>query len=345
MGTMNPHRPAQGETTRSGSVQSRTAQSRTARSQTAQGGAPGEDRRRQERAHVRQLKLSLLFTGIIFVAEIVGAAFTQSLALFVDVGHMLTDVSVLVASLVAAILMQRKPDSRHTWGWRRLEVVTAAGGAIVLFFVGLYSIVQAVMRLTGAVADTVNSPRLLLVFGIIGLLANLASIVTLVGSHDDNMNLRAAFLEVCNDALGSVVVIISSVVLLCTGWDGFDAIAGGVIALMIVPRALKLLRDSMRVLLEEAPAGVDADCVVEHLSKVEGVVAIHDVHVSAVSSDLVRLTAHVVVDGSMTVAESADLIRRMTTCASEHFPVSIEHCTFQLEPADYGKECETHRTM
>jgi cobalt-zinc-cadmium efflux system protein len=299
----------------------------------------------QARDHVRRLRLTLVFTGIIFVAEVAGAAFTQSLALFVDAGHMLTDVSVLVASLTAAVLMQRKPDSRHTWGWRRLEVITAAGGALVLLFVGLYSLVQAVLRLTGSVADTVNDPVMLLVFGIVGLLANAASIVTLASSHGDNMNVRAAFLEVCNDALGSVAVVVSSTVLLCTGWDGFDAIAGGVIALLIVPRALKLLRDSVRVLLEEAPAGVDAASVVTHLSGVEGVVAIHDVHVSAVSSDLVRLTAHVVVDAHMTVGQSAELIRRLTTCAAEHFPVSIEHCTFQLEPADYEDECESHLDM
>ncbi len=299
----------------------------------------------QARDHVRRLRLTLAFTSIIFVAEVAGAAFTQSLALFVDAGHMLTDVSVLVASLTAAVLMQRKPDSRHTWGWRRLEVITAAGGALVLLFVGLYSLVQAVLRLTGSVADTVNDPVMLLVFGIVGLLANAASIVTLASSHGDNMNVRAAFLEVCNDALGSVAVVVSSTVLLCTGWDGFDAIAGGVIALLIVPRALKLLRDSVRVLLEEAPAGVDAASVVTHLSGVEGVVAIHDVHVSAVSSDLVRLTAHVVVDAHMTVGQSAELIRRLTTCAAEHFPVSIEHCTFQLEPADYEDECESHLDM
>ena len=162
----------------------------------------------QARDHVRRLRLTLAFTGIIFVAEVAGAAFTQSLALFVDAGHMLTDVSVLVASLTAAVLMQRKPDSRHTWGWRRLEVITAAGGALVLLFVGLYSLVQAVLRLTGSVADTVNDPVMLLVFGIVGLLANAASIVTLASSHGDNMNLRAAFLEVCNDALGSVAVVV-----------------------------------------------------------------------------------------------------------------------------------------
>lgn len=297
------------------------------------------------RKHVRQLRLTLTYTSTILVAEVVGAAVTQSLALLVDAGHMLTDVLVLVASLTTAILMRRKPDSRHTWGWKRLEVVTAAGGALVLGFVGLYSIVQAVLRLTGATSDEVSDPTLLLVFGLIGLAANVASIFTLASSHGDNMNLKAAFLEVCNDALGSVAVVVSAIVLLVTGWGGVDSIAGGVIALMIVPRAFKLLKDSMRVLLEEAPNGVGSEEAAAHLTKVEGVEGIHDVHVSTVSSDMIRLTAHVEVDPAMTVGESEKLVERLEHCAEEHFPVRIDHCTFQLEPHRAGGVCETHTTV
>ena len=313
---------------------SRGGASCTVESTTEDGGADAEASRR----HVTSLGFALCFTGVIFLAEVIGAAFTQSLALFVDAGHMLTDLSVLVASTVTAILMRRRPDSRHTWGWRRLEIITAAGGALVLLFVGLYSIVQAVLRLSGASSDAIRDPQVLLVFGIIGLLANLASLGTLLRSRDDNMNLRAAFLEVCNDALGSVAVVVSAIVLLVTGWDGFDAVAGGIIAVMIVPRSVKLLRGSVRVLLEEAPNGIDASDVAEHLSKVEGVRAVHHIHISAVSSDLVRLTAHVAVDGSMTIGQSAQLIRTLQHCASEHLPVRIEHCTFQLEPCQEPDE-------
>ena len=201
---------------------------------------------RGSKAHQRRLMMTLTLTGTVFVAEIVGAIITGSLALLVDAGHMLTDMSVLIASTVTAVLMRRKPNSSRTWGWARLEVLTAEAGAMILLFVGLYALIEAGMRLFGGSAEHVADSGLLLFFGILGLAANVGSIIILAGQHNDNMNMKAAFLEVVNDALGSVAVIASAVVMMLTGWDGFDAIAGGLIALLMIPRAVKLLRDALK---------------------------------------------------------------------------------------------------
>lgn len=187
--------------------------------------------------HFKRLIVTLALTATILVAEVVGAALTGSLALLVDAGHMTTDVAVLTASTVTAALMRRKPDKSKTWGWARLEIITAAGGGLVLMFVGLYALIEAVLRLTGVESESVHDVRLLLFFGILGLASNIGSMFVLRAQSNDNMNMRAAFLEVCNDALGSVAVIISSIVLMCTGWSGFDAIAGALIALLMIPRA------------------------------------------------------------------------------------------------------------
>ena len=214
---------------------------------------------RGSKAHQRRLMMTLTLTGTVFVAEIVGAIITGSLALLVDAGHMLTDMSVLIASTVTAVLMRRKPNSSRTWGWARLEVLTAEAGAMILLFVGLYALIEAGMRLFGGSAEHVADSGLLLFFGILGLAANVGSIIILAGQHNDNMNMKAAFLEVVNDALGSVAVIASAVVMMLTGWDGFDAIAGGLIALLMIPRAVKLLRDALKVLLEETPDGLNLD--------------------------------------------------------------------------------------
>ena len=260
--------------------------------------------------HHQRLLTTLVLTGTIFVAEVIGAAVTGSLALLVDAGHMLTDVSVLAASTVTAFMMRRKPTKSRTWGWARLEVITAAAGGLLLLFVGLYALVEAVMRLTGQEADGIKDVRLLLFFGVLGL-------------------------EVVNDALGSVAVIVSAVVMMATGWDGFDAVAGGVIALMMIPRAYVLVRDAMRVLLEETPTGLDLDQVRAHLEGVDHVIAVHDLHASTVASGMPILTAHVIVDKQMTMEEAGRVLEQLQLCLCEHFPVSVPHTTFQLEPEGY----------
>lgn len=289
-------------------------------------------------SHMRRLSITLALTGTIFIAEVIGAVITGSLALLVDAGHMLTDVSVLAASTLTAYLMQRKPNKDRTWGWARLESITAAGGSLVLLFVGLYALVEAVMRLTGQQDDVIHDIRLLLFFGILGLAANIGSLFVLKSDAGDNLNMRAAFLEVCNDALGSVAVIISAIVMMTTGWDGVDALAGALIALLMIPRAIRLLRDAMRVLLEETPQGLDLDEVRDHLQHVDHVIAVHDLHASMVSTGQPILTAHIVVEPTLTMNDAGRVLHACQDCLREHFPVSIPHTTFQIEPLGYTSD-------
>ena len=263
--------------------------------------------------HQKRLMMSLGLTSTVFIAEVVSAIVTGSLALLVDAGHMLTDMSVLIASTVTAVLMQRKPSNKRTWGWARLEVLTAAVGALVLLIVGIYALVEAGMRLFGGAADEVHDVRLLLFMGILGLAANVGSIFILAGQSEDNMNMKAAFLEVMNDALGSVAVIVSAIVLISTGWAGFDAVAGGIIALMMIPRAFVLLRNAVRVLLEETPQELDLDEVREHLEQVPHVVAVHDLHASTVSTGMPVVMAHVVVERGLTMDDAADILSCVST--------------------------------
>lgn len=284
--------------------------------------------------------LTLTMTSGVLITEVVGALITGSLALLVDAGHMLTDVSVLVASTITAVLMRRKPEGSRTWGWARLEVLTAAAGSLVLLMVGIYAVVESGMRLFGSTDDAIHDIRLLLIFGIIGLAANLVSMALLVSSSADNMNMRAAFLEVMNDALGSVAVVISAIVMLSTGWSGFDAVAGGVIALLMIPRALKLLHKAVRVLLEEAPEGLDLDQVRAHLEEGDHVVAVHDLHASTVSTGMPVLMAHIVVDPDLSMEEAAEVLRQLQQCLQKHFPVSVPHTTFQLEPLGYSDDAQ-----
>ena len=296
-------------------------------------------------AHRRQLLTTLALTGSVFVAEVVGALVTRSLALLVDAGHMMTDMAVLIASTVTAVLMERRPTNRRTWGWSRLEVITAAGGALVLLAVGVYAIVEAVLRLWSPGRDQVHQQGLLLFFGILGLAANVGSILVLASGHKDNLNMRAAFLEVVNDALGSVAVLVSAVVMMITGWAGFDAVAGALIALLMIPRAIKLLASSVSVLLEETPADLDMAKVRKHLEGVPGVLEVHDLHANSVSTGLPQLTAHVIVRKDTTAVENERILTSMQRCLRNHFPVSVEHTTFQIEPQGHRDSSGEHLDM
>lgn len=290
--------------------------------------------RNTARGHARRLALTFSFNLIIFATEVTGAVLTRSLALTVDCAHMLTDLAVLAASLTTALLMAKKPTQRRTWGWDRLEILTGGVSAAILMLVGIYALIEAVRRLF-FVPDTLSDLPLLALFGAIGLVANIASLFVLRSERGDNLNMKAAFLEVCNDALGSVAVLLGCLVILVTGWTGADAVAGALIALLIFPRATKILVKSVRVLLIEVPESIDPRVVRRHLSSVPGVTAVHDLHIGTIRTGLVTLSAHVSIKAGLTERDQEHILRSLQTCVRDHFPISIEHCTFQLEPKGF----------
>lgn len=285
------------------------------------------------RANRTRLAVAFTITTVVLVAEVIGAVWTGSLALLVDAAHMLTDSAGLLLALVAASLTMRPATSRRTWGLRRMEVLAAAAQAAILLAVGVYAVVEGVRRL---VAPPEVPASGLLVFGVIGLLANIVAIVVLAGGRGTNLNLRAAYLEVVNDALGSVGVIVAAIVIATTGWARADAVAGIVISALIVPRTVMLLRETGNVLLESTPRGLDLDEVRRHLLELPHVREVHDLHASQIASGLPVLSAHVVVDdGCFHDGHVPELLDELQACVAEHFPVAVAHSTFQLEPAGH----------
>lgn len=288
-----------------------------------------------------RIAIALGITATILVAEVVGAVITGSLALLVDAAHMLTDAGGLAIALLAATLVRRPATPRRTWGMARAEVLGATAQAAVLLAVGIFVLVEAVQRLFDP--PQIPGPQLI-VFGVIGLVGNAASIAVLASSRGKNLNLRAAFLEVLNDALGSVAVIAAALVITFTGFQLADAIAAILIGALILPRAVLLLRDTTNVLLESTPKGLDLDAVRDHLLDLPHVQAVHDLHVTQIATGLPVLTAHVVVDDSCFYdGHNAQMLDDLQHCVAEHFAVQIEHSTFQLEPAGHGAhEHPTH---
>ncbi len=280
-------------------------------------------------------KLAIAF-GLVFtivLAQAIGAAITGSLALLVDMVHSLTDSIGLLVALVAATLMVRPASSTRTWGFRRIEVLAALGQALLLIGVAIYAVIEGIGRWSSP--PEVAGAQLLF-FGFAGLALNIAAMWVLSSGRNANMNMKAAFLEVLMDALGTVAVIASALILMTTGYQRVDTIAAFVIAAMIIPRAGLLIRDTLRVLMEYTPKGLDLDEVREHLLALEHVKDVHDLHASTVATGLPILSAHVVLDDSC--FEDGHAVQRLEairTCVAEHFDVAIHHTTFQLETAEH----------
>ena len=283
--------------------------------------------------HRSKLTIAVGITAAILVAEVIGAWWTNSLALLVDAGYMLTAASGLLMALIATNLALRPPTPERTWGWRRAEVLAAGAQAAVLLAVGVYAFVEGVRRLYTPPEVTAGG---LLMFGIAGLVGSIVSMLVLSSGRGANLNMRAAFLEVVNDALGSVAVIMSAVVIALTGWTRIDALAGMLIAGLIVPRAITILREAGSILLESTPAGLDLDEVRRHILEVPHVVGVHDLHASTIATGLPVLTAHVVVEDACFAEGAAQMLGDLQACVADHCDVSVEHSTFQLEPPTYN---------
>lgn len=282
--------------------------------------------------HRGRLAVVLGITVAVLVVEVVGAIVSDSLALLADAAHMLTDVAGLTLGLLAAALARRPATSARTWGYRRAEVLGAAAQAALLLVVGLYVLVEGVRRLVDPpeVASTA-----MLVFGVVGLVGNVVGLTILASARRANLNLRAAYLEVVNDALGSVAVIVAAVLIGTVGWARADAVASLVIAVLILPRTLRLLRETAHVLLESTPVGLDLDSVRTRLLRIDHVHDVHDLHASQVATGLPVLTAHLVVDDScFHDGHLARMLDDVQSCLADEF--DVEHSTIQFEAVSHA---------
>jgi cobalt-zinc-cadmium efflux system protein len=284
-------------------------------------------------AYRGRLRVALSITLGVMVVEIVGGVLADSLALVADAAHMATDALGLGMALLAIHFASRPPTGNRTFGFARAEILAALANCLLLLGVGGYVLYEAIQRfLTPAGTEG----GLTIVFGGIGLVANTVSLTLLMRGQQESLNVRGAFLEVAADALGSLAVIISALVILTTGWQAADPIASLVIGLMIVPRTFKLLRETLDVLLESAPRGVDMAEVRAHILALDGVEDVHDLHAWTITSGMPVLSAHVVVrSDALNAIGHEKMLHELQGCLGDHF--DVEHCTFQLEPSGHAE--------
>ena len=283
--------------------------------------------------HLRPLVIAFWLTVGFLVVQVVVGLVTGSLALLSDAGHMATDalgLGMAWAAIHAASTARAHPQ--RTFGLYRLEILAALANAALLFVVAALVLLEAGRRLDEP-RDIASTP--VLAVAIVGLVVNLIAFGLLRRGADESLNLRGAYLEVVADMLGSVGVIVAAIVWGITGWHWVDPVMGAAIGLFILPRALRLGRDALRVLVQSAPHHIDIAAVQTDLAAIDGVLDVHDLHVWTLTSEMDVATAHLVVsDGTDT---HGVLDRANTVLIERH---GIDHSTLQVEPADH-RGCET----
>jgi cobalt-zinc-cadmium efflux system protein len=286
-----------------------------------------------------RLALVLGISTTILAIEVLGGLLTGSLALLADAGHMFTDAAGVGLSLIAVTLAGRPANARRTFGLQRAEILAAAVNAVLLFAVGAFILVEAVRRI---IEPKEIASTGMVVFAVVALLANTCSVFLLRSGQGESLNVRGAYLEVLSDAIGAGAVLVAAIVIAATGFTRADAVASLAIAVLILPRTWKLLREALHILIEATPKGIDLDDVREHILQVPGVVDVHDLHAWTITSGVPVLSAHVVVGVDQVTAKCGDgILDQLSACLGGHF--DVEHCTFQLEPLGHvDHEHATH---
>jgi cobalt-zinc-cadmium efflux system protein len=270
----------------------------------------------------RRLRAALAVTLSVLAFEVVGGLLSGSLALFADANHMLADVAALTLAYAATLLAGRAPTSRHTFGLARAEILAAFVNAQLLLVVCAWLLYETVRRF-----DTPNDITLSVMIPVaaVGLVANLVSMRLLAPERRTSLNVRAAYLELVMDAAGSLAVLAAGIGIARTGWLWLDPLASGLIALLVLPRAVKFLRQSAHILLEGAPGEIDVGSLREQILAVPGVEEAHDLHFWTLSSGSHSASVHICAaesSGGQVLRDVQEVLK---------VKAGVEHATIQVE--------------
>ena len=281
--------------------------------------------------HESKLWIVLALTSAFLSAEVVGGILTKSLALLSDAAHMFTDAAALAIALVAIRVGKRAADRKRTFGYQRFEILAAAYNASILFLVALYILYEAVQRFREP--QPIESTTMLMI-AVVGLIVNAIGMWLLRSGSEQSLNMKGAYLEVWSDMLGSLGVIVAAGVISLTGWVWLDSVVAAAIGLWVLPRTWVLLKESVNVLLQGVPRGIDMDALETRLETVPGVKEIHDLHVWSLTSGKDVLSAHVVTDG---VRTEQDMLSQLQAVVGAF---GVHHSTVQIE--SNAATCEPH---
>jgi cobalt-zinc-cadmium efflux system protein len=274
----------------------------------------------------RALAIALAIIGAFLVAEVVAALIAGSLALLADAGHMLTDAGALAFALFAATLAARPAQGRWTFGYKRLEILAAQANGVTLLVVALLILYGSVRRL---VSPSEVRGGIVLVVALGGIAVNIAATAVLSHASRESLNVRGAFLHVATDTVAFAGTAVAGGLILVTGWDRFDPIAGVGVAALMLWASWGLLRESASIFLERSPVGIDPEAVGRALVDEPDVVEVHDLHVWTVTSGFPALAAHVLVEPE---SDCHAIRRRLAQMLRDRF--ELEHTTLQVDHAE-----------
>ncbi len=303
---------------------------------------PGHDHHHHGASNQTRLALALGITVLLMLVEAIGGWRAHSRALVSDAGHLLTDAVSQLLVLVAMILGARPSDARRTYGWHRLEILSALVGGFALLAVSVWLFYGGWLRLTSSTPAEIHAPLMMKIAGA-SLVANMAAVWLLHGG--DGLNMRSAYLHVLSDASSSAAVLLAGAAI---AWSPrltwLDAALTMVIALVIIYSALRLVSESAGVLLEAVPPNIDLAGVAAALDALPRVAAVHDLHIWSIGSGRPALSAHVVVrppddsDGAGDTPGHDALLAQIKSLLSERF--AIAHTTLQLESQQFDHGCK-----
>lgn len=284
-----------------------------------------------------RLTAALVLTFVYMIAEAIGGWLTNSLALIADAGHMLTDVAALGLTLGAIWFGSRPATAKKTFGYYRLEILAAFVNGIALVLLSIYIIYEAVVRWQSP--PVINGSRLIIIAAG-GLLVNIIAAKLLHHGHKHDLNMRAAWLHVMGDLLGSVTAIVAGVLIVAAGWLWADPLCSILISFIIIFSAWRLIVESVNVLLEGTPAHISLSAVETTILETNGVSGVHDLHVWTISSGIEALSAHISHNESVVHSELLVVVRERL-----HEQFGIDHLTIQMETQNREAEavyiCET----
>jgi cobalt-zinc-cadmium efflux system protein len=272
----------------------------------------------------RRLAIALFLTAGYMVVEAVGGYLFNSLALLADSGHMLSDVMALGLSWLALQIGQRSPTDRHTFGFKRTEILAALMNGVALWVIVALLFYEAGRRFFHP--PQVEGAGMLIVASA-GLAVNFLIAALLFRSRRDNLNIRSAFIHVIADALGSAGAILAALVILATGLNWVDPLVSVLIGFLILFSSWELLKESVHILMEGVPTGMQIRDIEETLLEQDGVCCVYDLHVWSITSNRHALSAHVVL--SDLTEDRNQVLKRLNTVLVDKF--HIDHTTIQIE--------------
>jgi len=273
-----------------------------------------------------RLLITVLLNLVITIAEFIGGIFSNSLALISDAFHNLSDTVAILIAYITERVSRRASDKKHTFGYKRIQILAAMFNAVTLIAISVYLIFEA--------WDRYQNPQpikslVMLSVALIGLIANLLSVLLLQSQRKENLNIKAAYLHLIGDTLSSVAVIVGGVLIYFYEWYWIDPLITVLISLYIIKETYTVLYDTYKILMQETPSGINLNELVGDLTDMKEIKGVHHIHIWNLTDKEVHFEAHIDLERDLQVSEGQKVVDKVQSCLKEKF--NIAHVTLQME--------------